>query len=226
MPHRKHRSRPEKASSPPASRRRRKAPKPVAPELSDEEAQELFDHYTVIVRQIVGGFQKRLPRNVLRDDLLAAGMAGLWDAVRKHGGDPGPNFEWYIRVRVRGAIVDELRAQDWVPRRARTALANEAGEGAPIVVRLDDVSTADQARCLTATTSVSAEDQVEAKMARRSLERAVEKLPDRERCIVSLHYFRGMKFKELGAMLGVSEPRVSQLHSRAMGRLRTILQAA
>lgn len=186
--------------------------------------------YEPLVRQIVGGFQRKLPRNVLRDDLMAAGMTGLWDAVRKHGHEANDNFEWYVRVRIRGAILDELRAQDWLPRRARAQAAEaNAGAnagGAPVVLRFDEVSESEQARCLSAGDGSNTEKAVEDNFTRARLVDAMQQLPERERRIVSMHYFRGLKFKDLGEMLGVSEPRVSQLHSRAMGRLRTILADA
>jgi len=70
------------------------------------EDAELLARYAPIVLQIAGGFQRRLPRNVLRDDLVAAGMGGLWDAIRKHGRERGESFDWYVRVRIRGAILD------------------------------------------------------------------------------------------------------------------------
>jgi RNA polymerase sigma factor for flagellar operon FliA len=188
--------------------------------------------YEPLVRQIVGGFQRKLPRNVLRDDLMAAGMTGLWDALRKHGHEGSDNFEWYVRVRIRGAILDELRAQDWLPRRARAQAAEGAKNdapsagGAPVVLRFDEVSESEQARCLCAGEASNTEKTVEANFTRARLVNAMQQLPERERRIVSMHYFRGLKFKDLGQMLGVSEPRVSQLHSRAMGRLRTILADA
>lgn len=190
------------------------------------QARFLLEEYTPLVRKIAGGFQRKLPRNVLREDLVAAGMSGLWDAIRRHGDTAGETFEWYVRVRVRGAILDELRAQDWLPRRARAAAANasvESGEYVPppAVVRLDDVSEWEQSRCLSDLTS--SETAVAAKFTHESLAKAVERLPDRERHIVSEHYFRGVKFKDLGAELGVSEPRISQLHSRAMRRLKTLM---
>jgi RNA polymerase sigma factor for flagellar operon FliA len=180
--------------------------------------------YEHVVRQIAGGFQRKLPRNVLRDDLIAAGMSGLWDALRRQGHEKSGNFDWYVRVRIRGAILDELRAQDWLPRRARAAAGN-GSTNAPMVLRFDEVSETEQARCLARDDS-NAEAAVEASYVRRQLQEAMEQLPERERRIVSLHYFRGMKFKDLGEMLGVSEPRISQLHSRAMGRLKGILAAA
>lgn len=190
------------------------------------QARFLLEEYTPLVRKIAGGFQRKLPRNVLREDLVAAGMSGLWDAIRRHGDTAGETFEWYVRVRVRGAILDELRAQDWLPRRARAAAANasvESGEYVPppAVVRLDDVSEWEQSRCLSDLTS--SETAVAAKFTHETLAKAVERLPERERHIVSEHYFRGVKFKDLGAELGVSEPRISQLHSRAMRRLKTLM---
>jgi RNA polymerase sigma factor for flagellar operon FliA len=183
------------------------------------------------VRQIVGGFQRKLPRNVLRDDLMAAGMTGLWDAVRKHGHEGSANFDWYVRVRIRGAILDELRAQDWLPRRARAQAAEAAkgatgNESAPVVLRFDEVSESEQARCLSADEGCNAERALEASSTRARLLEAMQQLPERERHIVAMHYFRGLRFKDLGEMLGVSEPRVSQLHSRAMDRLRHLLAEA
>ena len=232
--------------SPPATAKRQRPPvvaRPAAPvskntpkgtpeELAMAElSRTLIAKYSGLVRQIAGGFQRKLPRNVLRDDLIAAGMSGLWDAVRKHGHEQTENFDWYVRVRIRGAILDELRAQDWLPRRARAAAA-EAAQAAgkrpctPVVLRFDDVSETEQARCLTAGESTNTEKTVEARLVKATLTRAMDQLPERERRIVSMHYFRGVKFKDLGEMLGVSEPRISQLHSRAMTRLKGILESA
>jgi len=192
-------------------------------------ARQLLEEYTPLVRKIAGGFQRKLPRNVLREDLLAAGMSGLWDAIRRHGDTAGETFEWYVRVRVRGAILDELRAQDWLPRRARAAAASASAESGeyvppPAVVRLDDVSEWEQSRCLSDMSS--SETAVAAKFTQETLSKAVELLPERERHIVSAHYFKGVKFKDLGAELGVSEPRISQLHSRAMRRLKVLMAEA
>jgi RNA polymerase sigma factor for flagellar operon FliA len=217
----------------PQSRRTAKTATPrrsiqPGPRLDAALSRELLERYTPLVRKIAGGFQRKLPRNVLREDLLAAGMGGLWDAIRRHGQTAGDSFEWYVRVRVRGAILDELRAQDWLPRRARAAAANASAESGeyvppPAVVRLDDVSEWEQSRCLSQL--CSSESAVAAKFTQENLARAVDKLPERERHIVSAHYFRGVKFKDLGVELGVSEPRISQLHSRAMQRLKLLVAA-
>jgi RNA polymerase sigma factor for flagellar operon FliA len=94
------------------------------------------------------------------------------------------------------------------------------------VVRLGDVSEWEQGRCLASDDSSNSVEAVSAKYVKRSLARAVDQLPNRERHIVSAHYFRGVKFRDLGIELGVSEPRISQLHSRAMKRLRELMQDA
>jgi RNA polymerase sigma factor FliA len=186
-------------------------------------AAQLLDEYRPLVQKIAGGFQRRLPRHVLREDLVAAGMAGLWDAIRKHGNSVEGGFEWYVRVRVRGAILDELRSQDWLSRRARAAAEASGQSIPPHIVHLDDMREHEQARCLAIPTH--GESEIAQRDQRAALARAVEKLPERERFIVSEHYFGDVKFKTLSEALGVSEPRVSQLHSRAMKRLREIVSA-
>jgi len=205
--------------SQPATPVKRPVSAPSKKERTDPAVARLIAEYTPLVHKIVGGFQRRLPRNVLREDLIAAGMAGLWDAIRRHGEKHDEGFEWYVRVRVRGAILDELRAQDWLSRRARRAAAATGDSMPPRVVRLDDVGEWEQNRCLA--TSPEAESEYNEQLVRDQLAKAVETLPERERLIVSEHYFNHVKFKSLGERLGVSEPRISQLHSRAMQRLRT-----
>ncbi|HTQ02236.1 MAG TPA: sigma-70 family RNA polymerase sigma factor [Polyangiaceae bacterium] len=203
----------------PATPVKRPVNAPAKKERTDPAVARLIAEYTPLVHKIVGGFQRRLPRNVLREDLVAAGMAGLWDAIRRHGEKHDEGFEWYVRVRVRGAILDELRAQDWLSRRARRAAAATGDSMPPRVVRLDDVGEWEQNRCLA--TSPEAESEYTEQLVRDHLAKAVETLPERERLIVSEHYFNHVKFKSLGERLGVSEPRISQLHSRAMQRLRS-----
>jgi RNA polymerase sigma factor for flagellar operon FliA len=189
------------------------------------QTDDLLAIYTPLVRQIASGFQRKLPRNVLRDDLIAAGMSGLWDAILRYGDKPNDGFEWYVRVRIRGAILDELRAQDWLPRRVRAAAQKTDGP-APSVVRFDDVSEWEQRRCLSTCDVPTSEAELDAKFTQETLARALDQLPPRERHIVAQHYFKGVKFKDLGQELGVSEPRISQLHSRAMTMLRSLMSAA
>jgi RNA polymerase sigma factor for flagellar operon FliA len=204
---------------PPSSRRSGVAPAPVT-------ATDVQD-FMPLVRQQVARFLRKLPPNVLRDDLIAAGTYGLIDSLRKNGGDRGPTFEWYARIRIRGAILDELRTQDWLTRRARSRIAANPTDGqAPLsgVVALDDLSEAHRGSLFDESVPSplqAAEDSDE----RAALTKAVEQLADRERLIVTLHYFKGVQLKAIATQLKVSEPRVSQLHSRAIAKLRAHLSS-
>lgn len=192
--------------------------------LAQAPTREELTFYMPLVHQVVGRVLRKLPPNVLRDDLVAAGAFGLIDALRKSV-DRGPAFDWYARIRIRGAVVDELRSQDWLTRRARTraSKAQAQGEGCGAsVVGFDDLPES-QAQAFVDDSIASPQEQVEQRMDRDALERAVGLLPEREANIVGWHYFEGMPFKTIAARLGVSEPRVSQLHARAMGRLRATL---
>jgi RNA polymerase sigma factor for flagellar operon FliA len=184
--------------------------------------------YMPLVRQIVARFLRKLPPNVLRDDLMAAGTYGLVDSLRKNGHDRGPTFEWYARIRIRGAILDELRTEDWLTRRARSRIAAHLGEGqAPMagVVALDDLSDAHRSGLFDETTP-SPLEAAEENDERAVLAQAVEQLVERERLIVTLHYFQGVQLKTIAQQLGVSEPRVSQLHARAIAKLRASMGSA
>ena len=187
--------------------------------------------YLPLVNQIVAQIARRLPANVLRDDLLAAGVFGLLDSLRRNGGNGGETFEWYARMRIRGAVVDELRAQDWLSRRRRAAVsAARDGEGptarpTTCLVSLHDLTPVEEQVHLVAEDEDPAAT-LEARESYRALFRAMEQLPERERQVVGMHYFDGKKLKEIGAHLGVSEPRVSQLHSRALERLKILIQRA
>jgi len=186
-----------------------------------------LDFYMPLVHQVAARMLRKLPPNVLREDLTAAGAFGLIDALRKSV-DRGPAFEWYARVRIRGAMVDELRAQDWLTRRARSRVARAQADGtggSGAIVGFDDLSDA-QAGSFADESVASPEAQVEMRMDRRILERAVKGLPEREGNIVAWHYFDDVPFKTIAARLGVSEPRVSQLHSRAIGLLRATMASA
>jgi RNA polymerase sigma factor for flagellar operon FliA len=174
------------------------------------------DAYLPLVRRVVQRLARRLPANVQRDDLFAAGVFGLVDSLRRNGGDGGASFEWYARTRIRGAIFDELRAQDWLSRRARAA-----GGVTACFVSFEDIVSDEL--CL-----AGPEDPFEAFAScclRRSLACALTQLPERERTVVGRYYFEGARLKDIGAELGVSEPRISQILSRAIERLRGLLRA-
>ncbi len=210
-----------KTTQPIAAAPAKRAPEVPAPVKRAPEAQEVAA-LMPLVHQVVGRFLKKLPPNVLRDDLVAAGAFGLIDALRKGGGTRGPTFEWYARVRIRGAILDELRTQDWLTRRARNRVnaSNEKQGGfRATVVGLDDLPP-DLSALGLADDSRSPQKLVEERMERAVLAAVVNKLPDRERQIVTSYYFQQIPFKTIAQRLGVSEPRVSQLHARAMQLLK------
>jgi RNA polymerase sigma factor for flagellar operon FliA len=192
-------------------------------------AQALTAHMG-LVHQVVARFLKRLPPNVLRDDLVAAGTIGLIDAVQKSPKATGPTFEWYARIRIRGAILDELRSQDWLSRRARTRVTQEQGRSEVAasqrahVVGFDDLPPEMLSRLLADHDGARPGDEAEERSVRQMIERGIDQLPERERHIVRMHYFQAVPFKLIAKHLAVSEPRISQLHGRAMQMLRTALE--
>jgi RNA polymerase sigma factor for flagellar operon FliA len=186
--------------------------------------------YLPLVHQVVQRISRRLPASVVRDDLLAAGLCGLADSLRRNGGSQGESFEAYARIRIQGAVVDELRAQDWLPRRLRSANAVgvEAEVEVPLPIAflsLDELQGVEELFGLPPANE-NPGDEAEARSERAALVRAIAQLPERERDIVGMHYFQGVKFKDIGESFGVSEPRISQLHARALGRLRLLLHRA
>jgi RNA polymerase sigma factor for flagellar operon FliA len=171
-----------------------------------------------LVRMLVAGFLKRVPPSVQRDDLVAAGTIGLMDALARHQGERDEQFEWYARVRIRGAIIDELRQQDWLSRRARARAGDPAGRAVlPTVVAVDDLDG--PLREL----EPRDVDLVEHHSERIALSFAVTQLPARERSLIEMHYVLGAQFKEIADAFGVSLPRVSQLHAWAIAMLRELL---
>jgi RNA polymerase sigma factor for flagellar operon FliA len=197
-------------------------PTPSTRHPSLQSREELLT-FMPIVHAEVARMLRRVPPNVLRDDLVAAGSAGLLDALRRST-ERGAGFPWYARVRIRGALVDELRSQDWLSRRARARVTTDESPGGTLVVGLDDLPPSEQQ--LTDDTSSTPLELVERRTQRAGLERAVALLPEREADIVTWHYFDEVAFNTIAARLGVSEPRVSQLHSRALYRLKARLTKA
>lgn len=173
--------------------------------------------------EIAGAFERKLPRSVLRDDLQQAALIGLWDAIRKDTGDRTPEQrKGYLITRIRGQILDELRAQDWAKRRRKRR------KGGPLepatVVRFDDVGHRQEGPSFEESLHCPAPSPEEQTITRIDQGRAIAEalgapLTERHLHIVRGHYLRGTAFHELGRQLGVSEPRVSQLHSQAINAM-------
>lgn len=227
--------------------------------------QELRDrlvlHYAPLVKYVAGRVGTGLPTHVEVSDLVQSGIFGLVDAIEKFDPERGLKFETYAMQRIRGAILDDLRAMDWVPRSVRSRardveralerlearlqrtasdaeLAEEVGLTVhdlrelfaqlqmTSVVALDDIigGGANQTSSLAETLRDDrAEDPGNALVNRdnrRQLADAVKRLSERDRVVVTLYYFENLTLAEIGKVLGVTESRVCQLHTRAVLRLR------
>jgi len=146
-------------------------------------------------------------------------MSGLWEALRRRAGRTGDSFDYYVCRRVRGAILDELRAEDWLPRRRQGAGRSR------VVLHLDDLGPREQHHA-----SLAEDADGEALTGRkRVVERiraGIDRLPPRERLVLTMRDLDDVPIKDLGEALGVSSPRVCQLRSQALRRLRAWLEDA
>lgn len=216
--------------------------------------------YGPMVRRAANQMVAKLPANVEVDDLVQAGMIGLFDAMTRYETGHGAQFETFAMQRVRGAMLDELRGSDWLPRSVRrsqrtiadairrveqrvhrppseTEIAAELGVSLPDyqamlgdargaqLVHLEDFGGSDNEeefldRNIPATQDGPSEILGDSRF-RHALVAAIEELPERERFVMGMYYEQDMNLKEIGAVLGVTESRVSQLHSQAVARLRT-----
>jgi RNA polymerase sigma factor FliA len=218
-------------------------------------------HYAPLVKYVAGRVGTGLPAHVDIADLVQSGVFGLWDAIDRFEPERGLKFETYAMQRIRGAILDELRAQDWVPRSVRsrareveralerleTRLQRSATDsevaaelGITVaelrdlyaqlqltsVIALDELIAVGRGGTSIAETlpDEAAEEPgafLDSVESRRLLAEAVSQLTDRDRIVVSLYYFENLTLAEIGRVLGVTESRVCQLHTRAVLRLRS-----
>lgn len=223
---------------------------------------EQITKYAPLVKRIAYHMMARLPASVEVDDLIQVGLIGLMDAVGRFDGTQGAQFESYATQRIRGAMLDELREADWLPRHVRqksrqieTAIHKleqrngrapseqeiSAELGLPIdqyqsmlgdvkcsqLLYYEDFSDEDSASFLERYLVDGASDPLavlEDEGFRDSLIAAIHHLPERERSMMGMYYEQDMNLKEIGAVLGVSESRVCQLHSQAVARLRAQLK--
>jgi len=182
-----------------------------------------------LVRRIARRMAWRAPSSIVTDDLVAAGALGLVDSIRRNGGDHGDAFGFYMLTRIRGSIQDELRASDWLPRgaRVRAAEGHVSGQPRPVaVIRFDDLPPGPEASPPSSDPAADPHEVLARKRVINRINSAVTSLPARDQLILRLHYSRGMQLKEIGRLLGVSEARISQLHHRALDRIRPRLAPA
>jgi RNA polymerase sigma factor for flagellar operon FliA len=224
---------------------------------------QLIRDHAPLVKRIAHHLMARLPPTVQVDDLMQAGMLGLLDAARSFDGSLGASFETYAGARIRGAMLDEVRRNDWAPRsvhrkareaaqalrvieqrEGRAARDSEVAEALGVgpdeygriqadaascrLVSLEDlVVEIGEAREQRSELGIDPEDPLaalEASGFRQGLIEAIEGLPDREKLVLSLYYDDELNLREIGAVLGVGESRVCQIHGQAMIRLRARLR--
>ncbi len=169
-----------------------------------------------------------LPNGVDTADLVSCGVLGLAEAFDRFDPQRGVAFEAFAIPRVKGAIVDGIRAADWVPRKARLR-SRETGEPLAVLVSMDETSSSDSGSRSAADRMADPieavpGDEIVAAEGRRELVDALNRLPERERLIVTLHYFEGVPLQEIARSLGVTESRVSQLHTRALKIMRGTIE--
>jgi RNA polymerase sigma factor for flagellar operon FliA len=233
-------------------------------EQSDARARDrLILAYSPLVKYVAGRMSSGLPAHIEEGDLVSYGLLGLIGALERFDLSRNIKFETYAVSRIKGAIIDELRALDWVPRSVRswarkveaavTQLENELcrapsdeetaerlGIGVDeyqdvlnqiscaSVVALDEFwdSTGpghDKVNLIDTIEDTDAPDPSRAyrvRVIKETLVAAIERLPERERIVIGLYYYEGLTLKEIGEVLGVTESRVSQLHTKAVLRLR------
>ena len=190
---------------------------------------ELAAHMHLVLG-IVADFMRRVPRSVQREDLIAAGSMGLLQALRSQKHTCPEMLTAYARIRIRGAVIDELRRHDWSPRRRRPQAAavvavpssDAAGteeKSGVVVVGFDDLPLT-HSLCEEGPSPL---EQVEIRRSSVDVRRAVELLPPRERTIVRMRYFDDVSSKAIASSLRLSEARVSQLLARATSQLKQLL---
>ncbi len=190
--------------------------------------EQLIREHMPLVKTIAKRFARRLPASVAHDDLLGAGALGLIDSVVRRRGNDESSFACYTRIRIRGAIFDELRSHDWLPRRSRNS-EKQPSQGAPhpvAVLHMEDLPAGSEKSQADRCPDASPLEALATKRIASMLRRELDQLPQRDRLVLHLHYFKGMRLKEIGRLLGVSEARISQIHHRALHQLKPRIQSA
>ena len=221
--------------------------------------------YAPLVKYVAGRLGSGLPAHVDEGDLVSYGLLGLIEAIKRYDPDRDVKFETYAIARIRGSILDELRALDWVPRSVRSRAREIERAIAELEARLGRAPTDDEIAAKIGVTpeeldesltdisrsSIAAldelwsvsdagdqvslidtiEDQGGARPAealdetetKELLADAISRLPEREKLVITLYYYEELTLREIGEVLGVTESRVSQLHTKAVLRLKSRL---
>jgi RNA polymerase sigma factor for flagellar operon FliA len=236
----------------------------VAGSGAASRAEELVERHASLVKRIAHHLLARLPAHIELADLIQSGMIGLLEAAQKYDAGKGASFETYAGIRIRGAMLDEVRRGDWAPRsvhrnarRIAAAIriielrtfrpATDADIAAELDVSIDDfhVMLRDSVGCrLFSFDDLSIDDEtgeaqepnyadvhpgpadhIQGEDFKRRVMAAIRELPEREQLVLSLYYDEELNLKEIGEILGVSESRISQIHTQATLRIRARLES-
>jgi RNA polymerase sigma factor for flagellar operon FliA len=232
-----------------------------------ENCEAVVVEYSPMVKYVANRIALRLPSHVEVEDLISVGVLGLIDAIEKYDPARGAKFKTYAEFRVRGAILDELRSMDWVPRSIRQKASQidavvqklQAKFGRPPedeevakelgvsldqffntlnetrsmpVLSLDDLNIVKETGgqqslldCLAGKADADPQIQFRLNELKEIIAKTIDTLPEKERLVISLYYYKELTMSEIGVVLNVTESRVSQIHSKTMFRLRTKLKA-
>jgi RNA polymerase sigma factor for flagellar operon FliA len=222
--------------------------------------------YAPLVKYVAGRLGSGLPAHVDEGDLVSYGLLGLIAAIERYDPDRDVKFETYAIARIKGSILDELRAMDWVPRSVRSrareieraiadleaklgraptdeeiatkiGISQEELEGSltdisrSSIAALDELWTVsgsggDQIALIDTIEDESLPDPQSAMSAtemKEAIADSIARLPEREKLVVTLYYYEDLTLREIGEVLGVTESRVSQLHTKAILRLKARL---
>lgn len=221
----------------------------------------LIVQYIYLIRYVVGRIKVTLPSTISVEDIAGYGVEGLINAIERFSIQRNTRFETYALIRIRGAILDRIRSEDFLPRSVRrkikeikvaqehlkqeigrmpttTEVANYLGmdvEKVNQILSEDTVMTSIYDRkganddsveiidTIQDTNKLNPQENMEEKNVKQELERALQRLPERERIIMVLYYQENMTLKEIGSTINISESRVCQLHAQAIMKLKNIL---
>jgi RNA polymerase sigma factor for flagellar operon FliA len=235
--------------------------------MSHEERNAMVEEYLPLVKYIASRIAGRLPSHIELDDLINSGIIGLIDAIEKFDPTRKIKFKTYAEFRIKGAILDELRALDWVPRSTRQKASRIERAFAKLEAKLGRVASdheiveylgismdeyhqmivdargislisLDELRSdsgdesfernllefLTDPSAVDPAELLNLDQVYRIVAESIDMLPEKERLVISLYYYDELTMKEIGEILEITESRVSQIHTKAILRLRGRLQ--